>query len=151
MGEKSQENEYERMTEYRRKKEQVSGPDELLADIDGFLKRYPHSPARRVLDACRTRVAANAALSARCGELERDAEKLATALEFYADPETYFAAAFMFDPPCGEFNTDFAYDSEFGRPMPGKRARQTLKDLNILEWESATYDAALASQAEGER
>jgi hypothetical protein len=49
---------------------QVSGADELLADIDGFLKRYPHSPARRVLDACRTHIAANAALAARCGELE---------------------------------------------------------------------------------
>jgi len=57
-------------------------------------------------------------------------DQLGDALEFYADPGTYHAISFMFDPPCGGFDTDF--DEEHGdkfyeRPMPGKRARKALE------------------------
>lgn len=50
------------------------------------------------------------------------------ALEFYADPETYFAITFLDDPPSGDFMDDFSDDhgGEFDRPMPGKRARAAL-------------------------
>ena len=44
---------------------------------------------------------------------------------FYADIETYFAIAFLSDPPCGEFITDFE-KSDLGL-KPGKRARRALK------------------------
>lgn len=56
------------------------------------------------------------------------------ALEFYADPDSYFAIAFMFDRHCGEFADDFdeEFDQElfdYGRPMPGAKARKTLQPL----------------------
>lgn len=48
------------------------------------------------------------------------------ALEFYGNPDTYFAIVFFPDPPCGEFMDDFARDhanEDYRHPMPGKRAR----------------------------
>ncbi len=57
-------------------------------------------------------------------------ERLREALEFYADPDTYFAWAFMGDPPCGDFGKDFsdAVDSSgLEKCKPGKRARAVLR------------------------
>lgn len=34
------------------------------------------------------------------------ANDLLDPLEFYADPDTYFAVGFWFDPPCGGFDED---------------------------------------------
>ena len=54
-------------------------------------------------------------------------------LEFYADPESYHAIAFISDPPHGPFMEDFDEDyldyspHMYDRPMPGKRAREALK------------------------
>ena len=50
--------------------------------------------------------------------------ELVEALTFYADPETYFAIAFMADPPCGPFVDDLD-ETELG-DKPGKRARYVL-------------------------
>lgn len=47
-------------------------------------------------------------------------------VQFYADPDTYFAIGFMFDSPTGEFSEDFEYNDDYRRDMPGKKARQTL-------------------------
>ena len=47
------------------------------------------------------------------------------ALEFYADPETYFAIGFFPDPPCGAFMEDFDDTGQLGM-KPGKRAREVL-------------------------
>jgi hypothetical protein len=52
-------------------------------------------------------------------------EKLRKALEFYANPETYFAIGFFPDPPNGEFMDDFSDTGELGM-KPGKRARVAL-------------------------
>lgn len=67
----------------------------------------------------------------RATRLEEQNETLREALAFYADPETYFAIAFMADPPCGEFADDFEeLDGALGHPdggawtKPGKRARE---------------------------
>ena len=67
---------------------------------------------------------------------ERDAlraaggERLREALEFYADPDTYFAVLVVGDAPCGEFADDFSEhgDADFpaGDLRPGKRAREAL-------------------------
>jgi len=70
-------------------------------------------------------------LQQQLGEANKEIERLRDALEFYADPTTYHATSIMFDPPCGEFQEDFdedyvCYDFDYGRPMPGKRARQAL-------------------------
>ena len=63
--------------------------------------------------------------------LEAVVEAVAVALQFYADPETYHACLFMFDPPTGGFDGDFdeAHGGEYDRPMPGKLARETLAAL----------------------
>lgn len=56
-------------------------------------------------------------------------EALKTALEFYADPATYFGIAFIGDPPCGEFQDDFEEIETDWNPKdfkPGKRARAAL-------------------------
>jgi hypothetical protein len=56
-----------------------------------------------------------------------EAEKLREALEFYADPDSYAAIAFLFDPPCGGFAEDFdAPHDNYERPMPGSTARAAL-------------------------
>jgi hypothetical protein len=62
--------------------------------------------------------------------LAAEVGRLRAALEFYADPDTYFAIGIFADPPCGEFIDDF---SEHGHPeypagdmRPGKRAREAL-------------------------
>ncbi len=54
------------------------------------------------------------------------------ALEFYGDPETYFAIMFLSDPPAGGFLRDIG-DTHLGR-KPGKRARMALKKISAW-WE----------------
>lgn len=54
---------------------------------------------------------------------------LAEALEFYADPETYFGIGFLPDKPCGPFISDGS-ETELGR-KPGAQARATLERLKI--------------------
>jgi hypothetical protein len=60
-----------------------------------------------------------ARLNQRIAELEG-------ALEFYADPDTYFAIGFFPNRPCGEFIDDFDDVHNPGYPKPGKRARSVL-------------------------
>ncbi|MDA2938478.1 hypothetical protein MYX75_09480 [Acidobacteria bacterium AH-259-A15] len=55
---------------------------------------------------------------------EADNARLREALEFYADPETYFAIAFLPDPPNGPFMDDFS-ETELDM-KPGKQAREAL-------------------------
>ena len=43
-------------------------------------------------------------------------------LQFYADPDTYFAIGFFPDNPCGDFINDFDNTGK-----PGAFARQTLE------------------------
>jgi len=50
-------------------------------------------------------------------------QELVKVLEFYANPDTYFAIAILPDPPCGEFMTD--YSDKFKKP--GTRARKVLR------------------------
>lgn len=57
---------------------------------------------------------------------ERQVEALREALSFYANPETYFAIAFMGDSPHGDFLDDFEDVPGFGAEKPGKRARAAL-------------------------
>ena len=70
-------------------------------------------------------------LVAQVNEEDEEADRMREALEFYADPDTYFAISFLTDPPCGAFADDF--DEDHGapeytrRPMPGKKARKALK------------------------
>ena len=59
-------------------------------------------------------------------EARAEAARLRVALEFYADPGTYFAIGFFHDPPCGAFMEDFEdMGSQLGM-KPGKRARAAL-------------------------
>jgi len=59
--------------------------------------------------------------------------QLVDALHFYANPETYFAIAFLSDPPSGPFMEDFS--DTYLNVKPGKLARKVLgstmcKELN---------------------
>jgi len=58
-------------------------------------------------------------------------DKLIDALSFYADPDTYFAIGILPDKPCGAFIDDMSedHDGDYNRPMPGKLARQTLREI----------------------
>lgn len=51
--------------------------------------------------------------------------RIVRALEFYADPNTYFAVALVPDHPAGEIMTDFGRTADLGM-KPGKRARDAL-------------------------
>ena len=63
--------------------------------------------------------------------LKAENRRLRKALEFYADPETYFAIGFFPDRPCGSFMKDFSsVPTPWGhgtRKKPGKRARKALE------------------------
>jgi hypothetical protein len=77
--------------------------------------------------------------SERIAELEQQlsqemlkSAKLREALEFYADPNSYFAILMWPDRPCGEFMDDISdadswSDFPFNREMHGKRARAALE------------------------
>ena len=58
-----------------------------------------------------------------------EVERLREALEFYADPDTWFAVALFPDPPCGEIVNDIGTTEgweEMPYERPGKRARAAL-------------------------
>jgi hypothetical protein len=59
---------------------------------------------------------------------------LTAALEFYADPETYYGIGFLADSPCGEFAQDFSDDhgdDTLPGPRPGARARRALGEESL--------------------
>lgn len=62
------------------------------------------------------------------GKQEARIKQLESALAFYADPDTYFAIAFIADQPCGDFVDDVSKTLELGM-KPGRRARE------VLGWE----------------
>jgi len=72
-------------------------------------------------------------LSRRCAAAESRLARLVEALEFYADPTTYFAIGFFPDPPNGEFMDDFD-ETELGH-KPGKLARTVLRELEESDGE----------------
>ncbi len=66
-------------------------------------------------------------------DLKEDNARLREALDFYADPDTYFAISFMADPPHGDFLDDASEVERYGEgenemivTKPGKRARAAL-------------------------
>ena len=60
-------------------------------------------------------------------KLQDENKLLKEALEFYANPETYFAIGFMVDKPCGEFAEDCS-ETALGM-KPGKKARVALSKI----------------------
>jgi len=60
-------------------------------------------------------------------DLNAKNKRLREALNFYADPDTYFAISFLSDPPCGDFMEDG--EEIDGRWRPGKKARDALKEM----------------------
>lgn len=74
------------------------------------------------------------------------AKRLKEALEFYANPDSYFAILVMPDRPAGGFADDFSYADhlaeygEYNRPMPGKLARETLGIESEEQQHAATED-----------
>jgi hypothetical protein len=73
-------------------------------------------------------VATNNELRDALSTVREQMRALEDVLEFYADPDTYFAIGFFPDEPAGEFMNDFEdLGIEFGY-KPGKRARAALPD-----------------------
>ena len=108
-----------------------------MSDIEGLKELLAKTPCETLgaedlepgcCGPCRAR-AELAYFQSKLAEAER-------ALEFYADPETYHACAFYFDPPTGGFDDDFDEDhghEDYDRPMPGKLARTTLATIREEE------------------
>ena len=82
--------------------------------------------------------------------LEREAKCLHEALQFYANPGTYFATRVIVDPPCGDFCNDYSkitreQGSKFGWECYrgdkdnyyGKTARKAIEKAWNM-WEKAT-------------
>jgi hypothetical protein len=68
-------------------------------------------------------------------QLKTDNEVLIEALEFYADPESYWAIMIIGDQPCGEFAEDISDDYEHPAiigPRPGKTARTALNSIKRI-------------------
>lgn len=61
------------------------------------------------------------------GEDKEQINKMLKVLEYYANPEIYFAIGFLPDKPCGDFINDFSNTSLGCKP--GKKARELLKRL----------------------
>lgn len=64
--------------------------------------------------------------------LERSLLEAIKALQMYGNPDSYYAIAFLYDPPCGEFRDDFSNVDkswQYNRKMPGKLARKTLDKI----------------------
>lgn len=65
-------------------------------------------------------------------DLKEKVKMLEEVLGFYADPETYYAIAFIADAPCGELMEDFEEPNNtelwenVHSAKPGKRARMAL-------------------------
>ncbi len=61
-------------------------------------------------------------------ELAKKFKALEEALEFYADPDSYFAIGIFPDRPCGPFADDTGDDhgGDYERPMHGDYARRVL-------------------------
>ena len=60
-------------------------------------------------------------------EAQSEAAQMRAALEFYANPDTWFATSLLTDPPCGAIVDDFSEID--GRERLGKRARQAIANL----------------------
>jgi hypothetical protein len=58
---------------------------------------------------------------------------LEEALEFYADPDNYFAVGFFIDRPADDFSDD--HDGDYDRPMAGKLAREVLSVIKKINLE----------------
>ena len=88
-----------------------------------------HAEVRRLTDVQMYDRNLIKALTADNERLTAERDELKAALEFYADPETYFALCMMADPPCGDFIRDFSVveGAYTDRPMPGTRARAALE------------------------
>ena len=59
--------------------------------------------------------------------LEKQLAVALDALEFYANPETYFAIMFLCDPPAGDFAKDTG-PTDLG-VKPGKKARRAIRKI----------------------
>ncbi len=88
-------------------------------------------------EACRTAIAELRAMcvAVNLQIVSEDLLEVIDTLQFYSSPETYFAIAFLSDPPAGEFLDDFSVVEDpcgIGGLVlrPGKRARAALARMD---------------------
>jgi hypothetical protein len=89
----------------------------------------PGAQATSLRSLCKGLLAEIRALDASTAHaiIAEDHERILSVLQFYGDPETYFAIGFFPDRPCGDFIEDFS-ETELGF-KPGKRAREAMEVL----------------------
>ena len=97
---------------------------QALKDTWGARSKEGHSHSRALLRVLCAEIRALRE-AVMCLSLRKQHAQILNTLDFYADPETYFAIAFIPDPPSGEFMDDFSDTSYLGR-KPGKMAREAL-------------------------
>jgi cell division protein FtsB len=122
-----------RVTEYLAKtgdwaEEDIAALRGALATLDGLTADLaPANERIRQLDAENQGFMREVALlNERIARLEGAMQPMIEALEFYADPETYFGLAVIADPPCGGFAEDFSDDH--GHPsLDGNRYGKTAR------------------------
>jgi hypothetical protein len=67
--------------------------------------------------------------------IKKENDILVEALDFYQQPETYFACSLFCDPPCGAISEDYSDCGEWGMRL-GKTAREAIKKVIELEVQS---------------
>ena len=88
------------------------------------------------------------ALKEQLAAREEVISEIATALSFYADPETYFAIGFFPDPPNGDFMNDFS-ETALGE-KPGKLAREIIeKHVDVTLFNLREHEARLLEEMAG--
>lgn len=77
------------------------------------------------------RISKNKWLAVKLAEVTAELNDAVEVLEFYGNPDTYFAIGFLPDTPCGEFMQDFSEVA--GVMRPGKRARDLFEKYAAMK------------------
>ena len=105
-------------------------------DVSGLRRSGDHrGVSREFFGRKRERLRPVEELEAENAALRQRVRALEDVLEFYANPDNYFAIGFLPDHPCGDFITDWSWADDwatepFNRKMPGKRARDLLAAID---------------------
>jgi hypothetical protein len=97
----------------------------------------PRERIAEVQEDWRLEVQLHSKTYAQLAVIKQERDRLKEALEFYANPDTYFGCGFLFDRPTGGFDSDFDEGHEdYDRPMPGKAARAALRGETGGGWDA---------------
>ena len=109
---------------------EITAKERRIAELEAEVGQWKeaNSRNRELVDQFKGPAASTAYWITKAKAAKAREVKLREALEFYADPDTYFAVSIISDPPAGDIVRDFSAvpGNDYDRPMPGKRARAAL-------------------------